>query len=429
MVVQVKLWGETIGAVAWDARKNTAVLEFTKEFAAQKLDIAPLTMPLEDLERGRLTYSFNNLSINTFEGLPGLLADALPDAFGNTILRAWLRTQNRTASSLTPLEKLSYMGKRAMGALEFEPTVNTIETSSNLEVDRLLELTNKVLTQKEGVKFNLSVDEEQAMAGLIKVGTSAGGQRPKALVGYNSNTKTMKSGQLDLPKDYKYYLLKFDGVSESNLGDPKGYGRSEMAYYEMAKDCGINMMTCELFEENGRAHFMTQRFDRDNEGNKLHMQTLCALAHFDFNKPGAYDYEDAFEEMRALGLGYNDFESLYRRMIFNIVARNQDDHTKNISFLMEKSGEWKLSPAYDLTWSYNPLGDWTNIHQMSVMGKRDAFVKSELIECGKRNSIKKPLEIINQITDTVANWKAYSTRYSVPNNLSNRIEDSHRLKL
>lgn len=427
MIVQVKLWGDLIGAVAWDAKRNTSVFEFTEDFVRLGLDTAPLMMPIEDLQRGQRIFSFAELAINTFEGLPGMLADALPDAFGNTVLRAWLRTQNRTAESLTPLEKLSYIGSRAMGALEFEPSSQVVVAQEDVEVSRLVELTNKVMASKEQVDISLSEEEELAMSELIRVGTSAGGMRPKAIVGYNPESKQIKSGQLDLSQGFIHYLLKFDGVHNSGLGDPKGYGRSEMAYYKMALDCGIKMMPCTLLEENGRAHFMTKRFDRGDNGKKIHMQTLCAISHFDYNKPGGYDYEDAFEEMRALNLGYDEIEALYRRMLFNIIARNQDDHTKNISFLMDASGKWKLSPAYDLTWSYNPEGEWTNVHQMSIAGKRDRFVQSELIEVGKRQSIKKPARIMNQVLDVVNDWGKYSAEFEVPENLSVRIKSSHRL--
>lgn len=429
MIVQVKLWGRLVGGIGWDRRRNTGVFEFADDFIDSQLDVAPLTMPLEDIQRGQRTFIFPRLSVRTFEGLPGMLADALPDAFGNTVLRAWLRSQNRTADSLTPLEKLSYMGRRAMGALEFEPTVDVVEPKDKIEVSHLVSLTNKVLAEKTSVELDLSHDEERAMAELIQVGASAGGQRAKAIIGYNPDTKQIRSGQIELDEGYKYYLLKFDGVSESNLGDPIGYGRSEMAYHKMALDCGIEMMPCTLYEENGRAHFMTQRFDRGEAGEKFHMQTLCAMSHFDYNQPGIYDYEDAFEEMRALNLGYNELEELYRRMLFNVVARNQDDHTKNISFLMSKTGQWRLAPAYDLTWSYNPQGEWTNVHQMSIGGKRDSFLKTELLEVGKRQSIKRPERILEHIQEIVSNWAKYSKMYEVPEQLSEKIKESQRLVL
>ncbi len=428
-LVKVTLWDRLVGAIAWDSRRNSAVFEFSESFAHENLDIAPLLMPHESILRGQRTFSFPELSHNTYEGLPGLLADSLPDAFGNAVLRAWLRNQNREASSLTPLEKLSYVGSRGMGALEFEPSTPTPEPQQVLEVERLLDLTNKVLEQKNDVNLNLNSDEQQTMADLIRVGASAGGQRPKALIAYNEETGEIKSGQLKFGPEFQYYLLKFDGVNAGNLGDPLGYGRSEYAYSIMAKQCQINMTPCRLLEENGRAHFMTQRFDRDENGGKIHMQTLCAMAHFDFNMAGMYDYNDAFEEMRALNVSYADMEQLYRRMVFNVVARNQDDHTKNISFVMNRDGQWRLSPAYDVTWSYNPHGQWTNVHQMSILGKRDNITKEDLITCGVQNSIKKPDLIVEEVKDVVSAWEQIALECEVPGTLIKQVKDSHRLLL
>ena len=427
--IKIKIWGHTVGAVAWDPQRNHGVMEFSDDFVRLGLDLAPLTMPLEDLLRGQRIFAFPGLNIETFEGLPGLLADALPDAFGNTVLRGWLRSQNRGTHSLTPLEKLSYVGKRAMGALEFEPATETPEPEEKIEVARLLDLTNKVLEEKNRVSLDLTADEERAMASLIRMGSSAGGQRPKAIIGYHPESKEVRSGQVPLPEGFHYYLLKFDGVREGTLGDPAGYGRLELAYHHMALACGINMQPCELLEENGRAHFMTLRFDRTAEGEKLHKQTLCAMSHFDFNLAGGYSYEDAFEEMRALSLPYPDMDQLYKRMVFNVVARNQDDHTKNISFLLDRTEEWRLSPAYDVTWNYNPRGDWTNVHQMSINQKRDAFTTKDLLEVAHRQGIKNPIETIERIVDTVSLWIDFAKETEVAKNLIEAARKSHRLNL
>jgi len=418
-----------IGAVGWDPQRNHGVMEFSEDFVRLGLDLAPFTMPLEDLIRGQRIFSFPELNIKTFEGLPGLLADALPDAFGNAVLRGWLRSQNRGSDSLTPLEKLNYVGKRAMGALEFEPARETPEAEENIEVDRLLDLTNKVLDEKNRVSLDLSEDEEQAMASLIRLGASAGGQRPKALIAYHPEKKELRSGQVQLPEGFRYYLLKFDGVHKGHLGDPEGFGRLELAYHHMALACGIEMQACELLEENDRAHFMTRRFDRTEEGDKLHMQTLCAMSHFDFNRAGVYSYEDAFEEMRALNLPYPDLEQHYRRMVFNVVARNQDDHTKNISFLMDKTGKWRLSPAYDVTWSYNLQGEWTNVHQMSINQKRDDFSTSDLIEVARRQGIKSPGETIERTVDVLSRWTHFAKETAVPEILTEMAGKTHRLFL
>jgi serine/threonine-protein kinase HipA len=429
MIVQVKYQNEVVGALAWDNRQNCGVFEFAEAFVQRGLDVAPITMPLTALQRGQRVFSFPQLSQRTFEGLPGLLADALPDAFGNAVLRAWLRAERRDVTSLSPLEKLSYVGKRAMGAFEFEPTSNLPLPNEELEVEKLLSLTNKVLDAKNQLALDLTSDEHRAMATLIRVGASAGGQRPKALIGYNPETKHIRSGQVDLPPGYQYCLLKFDGVTAGQLGDPLGYGRSELAYYHMAHACGIEMMDSRLIEENGRAHFITQRFDRTADGKKLHTQTLCALSHFDFNIAGAYDYEDAFEEMRAIGLSYPEMEQFYRRMVFNVVARNQDDHTKNISFIMDEEGSWKLSPAYDVAWSYNPQGDWTNVHQMSVGGKRDNFRREDILALGKRQGIKKALDILEQTIEVVSKWQEFADMTDVGPELRAAIGKSHRLGL
>lgn len=427
--IKITIWGNTVGAVAWDSQRNCGVLEFTDDFVRTGLDLAPLSMPYEDLLRGQRIFTFPGLNVETFEGLPGFLADALPDAFGNTVLRGWLRSQNRDTESLAPLEKLSYVGKRGMGALEFEPVAVIPEPEETIEVERLLALTNKVLEEKNKLTLNLNTNEQSAMASLIRVGSSAGGQRPKAIIGYNPETKEIRSGQVPLPEGFLYYLLKFDGVKEDILSDPKGYGRLELAYHHMALACGIEMQACSLLEENGRAHFMTLRFDRTTKGEKVHMQTLCAMSHFDFNLAGGYSYEDAFEEMRALDLPYPDMDQLFKRMIFNVVARNQDDHTKNIAFLMDKTGEWRLSPAYDLTWNYNPRGDWTNVHQMSINRKRDDFTIKDLLEVAHQQGIKNPGATIERTVETVSRWKDFARETGVQRDLLDAASKTHRLFL
>jgi len=428
-VIKINIWGHMLGALGWDSQRNHGVLEFSEDFVSLGLNLAPLTMPLEDLQRGQRIFAFPELSTTTFEGLPGMLAEALPDAFGNAVLRGWLRSQNRDPLSLTPLEKLSYIGKRAMGALEFEPAIHTPDPGEMIEVERLLDLTNQVLEEKNRISIDLNTNEERAMAALVRMGASAGGQRPKVLVGYHSKNKELRSGQLSLPEGFRSYLLKFDGVNKGQLSDPAGFGRLELAYHHMAVDCGINMQPCELLEENGRAHFMTLRFDRSETGDKIHMLSLCALSHFDYNIPGAYSYEDAFEEMRALNLPYPDHEQLYSRMVFNVVARNQDDHTKNISFLMDASGEWRLSPAYDVTWNYNPRGDWTNLHQMSINQKRDGFTRSDLMKVARRQGIKSPEETIERTVDIVSRWPQYAGSTEVDQTLAGMAAKTHRINL
>jgi len=427
----VTLWGNTVGAVSWLDDREYALFEYDKNFLKLELDISPIWMSLTDARKGDGLFSFSSLNKDSFLGLPGMLADALPDKFGNKIIDTWLSRGGRDSASFSPNERLCYIGKRGMGALEFSPAViNQYDESVSVEISELVKLTQQVMNDR--IELNVQIDNSDfnnanAILDILRVGTSAGGARPKAVIAMNENGKIM-SGQAQIPKDYDYWLLKFDGVTDLELGEPKGYGRIEYAYYLMAKDAGINITQCKLLEENGRAHFMTKRFDRVN-GKKFHMQSLCGLAHYDFNMAGAYSYEQAFEVMRKLRLSKAEAAEQFRRMIFNIITRNQDDHTKNISFLMNQNGQWTLSPAYDITYSHNPTGMWTNQHQMSVNGKRDHFTRQELIETGKAISISKPEDIINQVLSSVSNWMAFAKQAGVNNNISSEIKKHLRTTL
>lgn len=424
----VKLWGMLVGAVSWDPEKELATFEFDRNFLEKDIDLSPLKMPIADARSGTAKFEFPALPKNTFKGLPGMLADALPDKFGNSIIDAWLARQGRTPESFSPVERLCYAGKRAMGALEFEPIINeSIEQSVPVEVSELVELAQTVIEERSQLKANLDHDAADAILDIIRVGTSAGGTRPKAVIAFNDKTKEVRSGQIDAPNGFDYWVLKFDGIKDKSLGDPAGYGRIEYAYYKMALAAGIEMTECRLFEENGRAHFMTKRFDRIGGRRKLHLQSLCAIAHFDFNEPGAYSYEQAFQIMRELRLSYRDAEQQFRRMVFNVVARNQDDHTKNIAFLMDQSGQWHLSPAFDMIYAYNPSGDWTSRHQMSINGKRDDFMKDDLLQVGKEMNIKSSLKIINEIIEIVAKWPDYAFIAGVELSQKKSIGKAHRL--
>lgn len=427
ITVNVSIWGIKMGVVSWNHEKGYASFEIVPDFPQHGLDLAPLTMPLEDMIRGERLFEFPNLSRETYSGLPALLSDSLPDAFGNLVIKAWLESQGRDAKSFSPVEKLSYISTRGMGALEYFPAnYNQASTQDNIELDKLLQLVEKVLDDRNKFRTNLTKNEEQALAELISVGTSAGGQRPKAIIAYNEKTKEIRSGQIDVPADFEHYIIKFDGLKDGKLSDPAGYGKIEMAYHKMAVDCGIDMMFCDLLNENGRSHFMTKRFDRQ-DGKKIHTQSLCALAHYDYMKPGAYSYEGALAEMRDIGIPYSDQEQLYRRMVFNVVARNQDDHTKNITFLYEKGEEWRLSPAYDICWSYNPNGDWTNQHQMSINNKRDDITKDDLLMFASVQNIKNAKTIIEEVTETVSGWPKYAKSYDVEKKKANAIAKTHRL--
>jgi serine/threonine-protein kinase HipA len=424
----VKLWEMLVGAVSWDPEKEFATFEFDRKFLEKGLDLSPLKMPIAEARSGTAKFEFPTLPQNSFRGLPGMLADALPDKFGNSIIDAWLARQGRTPESFNPVERLCYAGKRAMGALEFAPIINeSIEQSVPVEVSELVKLSQIVTDERSRLKTNFDHDAADALLNIIRVGTSAGGTRPKAVIAFNDETKEVRSGQVDAPDGFNYWVLKFDGVKDNSLGDPAGYGRIEYAYYKMAIASGIGMTECRLFEENGRAHFMTKRFDRTGSRGKLHLQSLCAIAHFDFNEPGVYSYEQAFQIMRELRLPYRDAERQFRRMVFNVVARNQDDHTKNIAFLMDQSGQWRLSPAFDVIYAYNPTGDWTSRHQMSINGKRDDFIKDDLVQVGKEMNIKSSLKIVDEILEVVANWPDFAKNAGLEPSQTKSIGRAHRL--
>ena len=418
-LADIYLWGQHAGTVAWDENYQAASFEFTPEFASGQWDISPLMMPV----RQRQIYQFPSLNKDTFVGLPGLLADALPDAFGKALLDKWLVSVGRTFAN--PVERLCYQGKRSMGALEFVPAQdNYLEQGTKLEIDSLVEVAREVLDEKKKLDVNVNEDTKEAIANIVRVGTSAGGQRAKAVIAYNENTGEVRSGQIDVPDGFSHWLLKLDWVTNAELGDPKHYGEIEYVYYLMARVAGINMTECRLLEENGRAHFMTRRFDRLSGNEKVHMQTLCGIAHYDYKMLHAYSYEQAFQVMRQLRLPYSQAEEMFRRMVFNVIARNQDDHTKNISFLMDKNGRWSLSPAYDMSWSYNPKGVWTSRHQMSVNGKWDDITRADLLALAKNVNIKQADAIIDEVKEGVSKWRTFATQYSIPSEMVKGIDST-----
>jgi serine/threonine-protein kinase HipA len=414
-----------VGAVLWDSDRGLASFEFEPSFLNSGLDPAPLTMPIDEARRGRAVFEFPDLAYKTFYGLPGMLADSLPDKYGNNIINAWLARQGRTPESFSPVERLCYTGKRGMGALEFTPVIGDgANESVPVEVQELVRLAHKVIHERSQLDTNFN--HLEALTDIIRVGTSAGGARPKAVIALNDKTGKVRSGQVTAPAGFSYWIMKFDGVKDDTLGDPAGYGRIEYAYYKMAKQCEINMTECRLYEEGDRAHFMIKRFDRTEKGKKIHMQSLCGMAHFDFNEAGGYSYEQAFQIMRRLRLPHSDAEQLFKRMVFNLVARNQDDHPKNIAFLMDKSGTWKLSPAFDMTYAHNPSGDWTHKHQMTVNGKREGFVYDDLIAVADEMNIKKGSQIIDQIVEVVFRWREFAKAVGVENNQIEAISRTHR---
>ncbi|NWF38889.1 type II toxin-antitoxin system HipA family toxin [Mariprofundus sp. NF] len=426
-IAEVKLWGRTIGAVSLNDGDEIASFEYDPGFARSGIEISPLTMPLSNR-----IYQFPALSRQTFHGLPGLLADSLPDKFGNALIDVWLATQGREATSFNAVERLCYTGARGMGALEFAPAIGVRASRSHrVELENLVALASDILTHRNNLQTSFT-DETKALTDILQVGTSAGGARAKAVIAWNPISNEVRSGQVAADKGFEYWLLKFDGVSgnrDKELDDPQGYGVIEYAYYMMAKACNIDISESRLFEENSRRHFMTKRFDRLDGGEKLHMQSLGALAHFDFNMAGAYSYEQALQTMRKLNLPMHMIEEQFRRMVFNIVARNQDDHVKNIAFLMNKSGQWRLSPAFDITYSYNPAGNWTAKHQMSVNGKRDAFTMDDFKACAKVASMKRGRAetIVKEVQGIVSQWKTYAHEAGVPEHTQQQIQQMLRL--
>jgi len=429
MIAQIKLWGTTVAAASLD-ESGVCKFEYDADFQRSGIEVSPITMPLS----GEI-YRFPALPRDTFYGLPGLLADVLPDKFGNALIDAWLATQGRTADSFNIIERLCYSGRRGMGALEFEPATNpaTAKPAETLEVARLVDLASEVLSNREQLQTRFGSDDAAALSDILRVGTSAGGARAKAVIAWNPETKEVRSGQIDTESQpgFSHWLLKFDGVKsnkDKELDDPKGYSSLEYAYSLMAKAAGIDMMPCDLLEENGRRHFLTKRFDRTDSGEKIHMQSLCGIAHFDFNLAGAYSYEQCFLIMRQLGLSTAEMEQQFRRMVFNIVARNQDDHVKNIAFLMDKRGNWQLSPAYDITFSYNPTGRWTSTHQMSMNEKVDDFTLDDFNQCGKTALLKRGRAkiIVEEITDVVSQWKYFADQVAISSTWAKEVAKYHR---
>lgn len=408
-VARIMLWGDFVGAVLWDESTRTASFEYDRAFLSKGLDISPIQMSVASPR----IYSFGGLSRDTFMGLPGLLADSLPDAYGKAMLDRWLAFNERTAAN--PVERLCYQADRSIGALEFEPAQRIAkDDGEQIKVSSLVEVAQQVLEHKKKLQVNIGDNTSQAISTIISVGTSAGGARAKAVIAFNEQTGDVRSGQVAAPEGYNHWLLKLDGVTNNALGDPKFYGLIEYAYYRMARAAGIEMTESRILEEGGRSHFMTRRFDRIGSNEKLHTQTLCGLAHFDYRMLRAYSYEQLFEVMRRLKLPYNQQEEMYRRMVFNVVARNQDDHTKNISFIMNRQGVWSLSPAYDVSWAYNPSGEWTSQHQMSINNKWDDISREDLLEFARRCDISRPSPIIEQVIEAVSKWREIAGKLSIP---------------
>ena len=432
--IKIKYANHEVGALSFDTNTGTGAFEYTSGFIKTGIELSPIKMPLS-----KRIYTFPELSFETFKGFPGMIADSLPDDFGNTVLNAWIAGQGKQTSDITPLQRLQYTGKRGMGALEFIPAIRAknLNASHNIVIESLVSIAQEILDDRNQFNVTLKDNEEgkQAMMALLSVGMSAGGARPKAVVAFSKDFKQVRSGQAKIPEGFTHYLLKFDGVSEHNknketFGDPMGFGSMEYVYYVMADACDIDMMPCKLLKEGNRRHFITQRFDR--VGNKkLHVQTLNGIAHVDYKKPGSFSYAELFGVARQLGLPAQDAEQILKRMIFNIVARNHDDHSKNFAFIL-KNNKWELSPAYDLAYSYKPGSKWVNSHWMSLNGKRDLFTRDDIYSLKEISPLFKPKYIDNIIDKTileVSKWKEIATKHKVPAALIDTIESNLRLDL
>ena len=421
----VNIWGQRAGAIVWNENSRLASFEYDPQFIRTGIELSPIKMPL----RANSIYSFpelqqrDNPALDTFKGLPGLLSDSLPDRYGNQLINLWLARNGRPQNSMNPVEQLCFIGKRGMGALEFEPAKpESEEKVFNIELESLIEVAHKVLNERGHFKAQLSKDSYKAMTDILKIGTSAGGARPKALIAFNEQSGEVKSGQAAAPKNFEHWLLKMDGVSDAQFGETLGYGRVEMAYYHMALACGIEMMPSRLLEENGRAHFMTRRFDREGSTIKHHIQTFCGIQHADFNQVDSFSYEQLFQTMRILKLTYPEAEQMYKRMVFNILARNCDDHTKNFAFRLKKGGKWELAPAYDVCYAYRPDSIWVSRHALSVNGKRENIDRDDLLTLAETVNVKQADSIITELSNVIKNWGDFAGMTKVNSKLSQKIE-------
>ncbi len=433
-LAEVHLWGHLVGALAYDEETRISRFEYAPQWLATGTEIAPLHMP-----RSTKIYQFNDLNPQTYRGLPAVFSDTLPDDFGNSVINAWLIRNGRDANSLNAIERLLYSGNRGMGALEFQPAIrDSSPLNQQIELESLVAMAQQILDQRAGLRqpVDLQQENDEAMSALFQVGTSAGGARAKALVAVNQQRTEIRSGQVDAPDGFEHFLLKFDGVEEHKFhsevfGDPQGFGRMEYAYYLMARDCDINISPSELLIDGQRAHFMTRRFDR--EGNrKLHYASFCAMDHADYKRPGSYSYEQLLAVARRLRLPRQDAVEIFRRMVFNVIARNHDDHSKNIGFMLDSmQGSWRLAPAFDLAYSYKKDSPWVNAHQMSLNGKRDGFSRADLLAVAALigNFKQQARQIIDQVQEVVSRWPDYANTAGVFDSLATEIKRNQRIEI
>ncbi|NTU70963.1 MAG: type II toxin-antitoxin system HipA family toxin [Coriobacteriia bacterium] len=435
-VAMVRFGSRDVGAVSFDTERGVGAFEFEPAFTQSGIELAPLKMPLS-----RRIYAFPELDRAAFHGLPGMIADSLPDDFGNAVLDAWIAGQGRSKADVTPLERLKYTGQRGMGALTYHPALRTkgLNASQHVEIETLVSIAQEVLDSRAEFGVDLGSrgqTDPDAMLELMSVGVSAGGARPKAVLAFNDDFTEVRSGQVDAPSGFTHYIMKFDGVSErsANLeafGDPMGFGAMEFVYHLMATACGIDMMPCRLLDEGERRHFITQRFDRDGNSRR-HVQTLSALAHVSYKQAGSYSYEEVFAAARELGLGAEDAMQLFRRMVFNVVARNHDDHSKNVSFMLDDTNTWRLAPAYDLAYSYKPDSDWVSSHWMRLNGKRDHFAREDFYgfeRLSPRFTKRVIDETIDETIESVSRWRDLAEEHGVPAALAETVDKNLRLSI
>ncbi|MFM2485177.1 type II toxin-antitoxin system HipA family toxin [Celerinatantimonas yamalensis] len=426
-VIKIVYQGDEVGAVSFDTEKGIGAFEYDPSFVKKGVELSPIKMPLS-----QRIYSFPELDFNTFKGLPGLIADSLPDDFGNAVLNAWVAGQGRSPNDITPLQRLQYTGKRGMGALEYAPAtqLRSLNASQQVEIQSLVSIAQEILDSRGHFEVELKQngqEDRQAMMSLLSVGMSAGGARPKAVLAFNGDFTQVRSGQATVPTGFTHYLMKFDGVSEYNknqetFGDPLGYGAMEFVYHLIAKKCDVDMMPSRLLQEGNRRHFITKRFDRI-KNKKVHVQTLNGLAHVDYKKPGSFSYAELFGIARELKLSALEAEQLLKRMTFNIIARNHDDHSKNFAFIL-KNDKWSLAPAYDLAYSYKPGSKWVNSHWMSLNGKRDNFTRNDFYSLEKLSPIfskRKIDDIIDETIEHVSSWRQLAEEWDVPKTLIDEI--------
>jgi serine/threonine-protein kinase HipA len=427
---RVQFSGTDVGTLMYTDKGPHASFEYDPAWIESGFSVSPLHMPLT-----KQVYKFPTLSLDTYKGLPAVFSDSLPDDFGNTLINSWLIQTGQDTSQISAIDRLLYTGTRGMGGLEYQNSINAFNCPDReIQIVEMLKVAQKVLDQRE--EGGITYSDVDSMKQLMLIGTSAGGARPKAVIAINDDRTRIISGHTDSPTGFEHYLLKFDGITEhradqQTFGDPKGYGLMEYAYYKMATACGLSMMPCELLHENGRSHFMTKRFDRVNN-RKYHTLSLCGMAHADFRKPGDFSYEELLAVARQLNLTPKEQIEIYRRMVFNVIARNQDDHAKNTAFYVDDNLEWRLAPAYDIAFSYRKDSIWVASHQMSINGKRDGFEREDLLTVASWISGLTPHKanlLIDQVRDVVAGWPEVAESVGVFPELSDFIHENLRLTI